>query len=141
MLRVECAHPYHDVVGRFSNESATRCGDADSDEANDVLSIRLTSTAGGYRALDQPIYYRELIGRVGALPGITSGGMARYFGTVPDERGWYGPVSWSGEEQAATTAIYDYATPGFFQTVGIPLLRGRDFSWSAAPGSLPVVPV
>ena len=107
--------------------------------ANDVLSIRLTSTAGGYSTLDQPTYYRELAGRVGALPGITSVGMARYFGTVPDERGWYGPVSWSGEAQAATTAIYEYASPGFFQTVGIPLLRGRDFSWSDAPGSLPVV--
>jgi len=107
--------------------------------ANDVLSIRLTSTAGGYSKLDQPSYYRELVGRVGALPGVTSVGMARYFGTVPDERAWYGPVSWSGEEQAATTAIYEYASPGFFETVGIPLLRGRDFSWSDAPGSLPVV--
>jgi predicted permease len=107
--------------------------------ANDVLSIRLTSTAGGYSTLDQPTYYRELVGRVSALPGVTSVGMARYFGTVPDERAWYGPVSWAGEEQAATTAIYEYTSPGFFQTVGIPLLRGRDFSWSDAPGSLPVV--
>lgn len=65
--------------------------------------------------------------------------MARYFGTVPDERAWYGPVSSSGEEQAATTAIFEYTSPGFFQTVGIPLLLGRDFSWSDAPGSAPVV--
>jgi putative ABC transport system permease protein len=107
--------------------------------ANDVLSIRLTSTAGGYGTLDQPTYYRELVGRVSALPGVTSVGMARYFGTVPDERAWYGPVSWAGEQQAATTAIFEYASPGFFQAVGIPLLRGRDFSWSDAPGSLPVV--
>jgi putative ABC transport system permease protein len=104
-----------------------------------VVSIRLTSTAGGYSTLDQPTYYRELVGRVGALPGVTSVGMARYFGTVPDERAWYGPVSWSGEEQAATAAIFEYVSPGFFQTVGIPLLRGRDFSWSDAPRSLPVV--
>jgi predicted permease len=107
--------------------------------ANDVLSIRLTSTAGGYSTLDQPTYYRELVGRVGALPGVTSVGMARYFGAVPDERALYGPVSWSGEGQTATTAIFEYASPEFFQTVGIPLLRGRDFSWSDAPGSLPVV--
>ena len=107
--------------------------------ANDVLSIRLMSTAGGYSKLDQPAYYRELVERVGALPGVTSVGMARYFGTVPDERGWYGPVSWSGEDQAATTAIFEYVSPGFFQTVGIPLLRGRDFSGSDAPGSPPVV--
>jgi predicted permease len=107
--------------------------------ANDVLSIRLTETAGGYSKLNQPTYYRELVGRVAALPGVTSVGMARYFGTIPDERAWYGPVSWSGEQQAATTAIFEYASPGFFQAVGIPLLRGRDFSWSDAPGSLPVV--
>jgi predicted permease len=107
--------------------------------ANDVLSIRLTSTAGGYSTLDQPTYYRELVERVGALPGVASVGMAKFFGTVPNERAWYGPVAWSGEEQAAATAIYEYATPGFLQTVGIPLLRGRDFSWSDAPGSPPVV--
>jgi putative ABC transport system permease protein len=107
--------------------------------ADDVLSIRLTPTAGGYSTLDQPAYYRELVGRVTALPGVTSVGMARYFGTVPNERAWYGPVSWSGEEQAATTAIYEYVSPEFFQTVGIPILRGRDFSWSDAPGAPPVV--
>jgi len=72
--------------------------------ANDVLSIRLTSTAGGYSKLDQPAYYRELVARVAALPGVTSVGMARYFGTVPDERGWYGPVSWSGESRMTRDA-------------------------------------
>lgn len=107
--------------------------------ANDVLSIRLMETAGGYTTLDQPTYYRELVERVGALPGVMSVGMARYFGTVPDERTFYRSVSWSGEEQAAKTAIVEYVSPGFFQTVGIPLLQGRDFSWSDAPGSLPVV--
>jgi predicted permease len=107
--------------------------------ADDVLSIRLTSTAGAYSTLDQPAYYRELVERVGALPGVTSVGMARYFGTVPDERGWYGPVSWSGEDQAATTAMFEYVSPGFFQTVDIPLLRGRDLSWSDTPGAPAVV--
>ena len=107
--------------------------------AHDVLSIRLTATAGGYTLLDQPTYYRELIGRVSALPGVASVGMARYFGTVPDEHDWYGPVSWSGETQAATTAVFEYVSPGFFHTVDIPLLRGRDFSWSDAPGPVPVV--
>ena len=107
--------------------------------AKDVVSIRLTSTAGGYSKLDQPTYYRELIQRVGVLPGVISVGMARFFGTVPDERAWYGSVSWSGEDQPATTAIYEYISPGFFETVRIPILRGRDISWSDAPGSVPVV--
>ena len=107
--------------------------------ARNVLSMRLTSTAGGYTALNQPAYYPDLVARVSALPQVRSVGMARYFGTLPNERGWYGPVSWSGEGQEITTAIFEYATPGFFGTVGIPLLRGRDFSWSDAPGSAPVV--
>lgn len=107
--------------------------------AHDVVSIRMTSTAGGYTDLKQPAYYPDLVARVSALPEVTSVGMARYFGTVPNERGWYGPVSWSGEEQDAATAIFEYASPGFFQTVGIPLIRGRDFSWSDAPAAAPVV--
>ena len=107
--------------------------------ATDVVSIRLLPTPGGYSTLDQPTYYRELVDRVGALPGVASIGMARYFGTLPDEGALYGPVSWSGEDQAATTAIFEYISPGFFQTVGIPNLRGRDFSWSDTPGSPPVV--
>ena len=61
--------------------------------ARNVLSMRLTSTAGGYTALNQPAYYPDLVARVSALPQVRSVGMARYFGTLPNERGRYGPVS------------------------------------------------
>lgn len=74
--------------------------------ARNVVTMRLLPTPGGYSTLDQPTYYRQLVDRVGALPGVTSVGMTRFFGTVPEERAWYRPVSWTGEEQAATTAIF-----------------------------------
>ena len=47
----------------------------------------MTSTADAYSTLDQPTCYRDLVRRVGALPGVTPVGIARYFGTIP--------ISWS----------------------------------------------
>lgn len=105
---------------------------------HDVLSFRVTAAPGGYADLNQPAYYAALAERVGALPGVSSVGLARYFGTVPDESTWYQPVAWPGEPVARTEAVPEYVSPGFLGTVGIPLLAGRDVRWTDRPDTAPV---
>jgi predicted permease len=76
-------------------------------------------------------FFRELMPRVGALPGVQSVGA-----------GWPLPLTGSlmritfeiegrpsaqGEEPAETVSI---ATPGFFKTLGIPVKQGREFAES-----------
>jgi predicted permease len=103
-----------------------------------IVSARLTQTAGGYADLDQAAYYPQLADRLASLPGVTSVGFARYFGTMPNERSLYTPVHWAGDEHQLTTAIYEYTMPGFFSTLSVPLLHGRDFTWGDAPAAAPV---
>jgi hypothetical protein len=50
----------------------------------------------------------------------------------------YTPVHWAGEDDQLTTAAYEYTMPGFFSTLSVPLLHGRDFTWVDAPGATPV---
>lgn len=105
---------------------------------DDIISVRLTQTAGGYTDFDQAAYYPQLADRLASLPGVASIGFARYFGTMPNERVLYTPVHWAGEDDQLTTAAYEYTMPGFFSTLSVPLLYGRDFTWGDAPGATPV---
>jgi putative ABC transport system permease protein len=43
----------------------------------DIVSARLTQTAGGYTDFDQTAYYPQLADRLGSLPGVSSVGFAR----------------------------------------------------------------
>ena len=76
-------------------------------------------------------FYRRVLTEVRALPGVSS---AAYITSVPMLWGggiW--PVDINGqvvERTAAHTVSMRYATPGFFSTLEIPLVLGRDISES-----------
>ena len=102
-----------------------------------VTSARLNPNPGGYENLVQANYFPQLMRRLGELPGVTSVGAARYFSTIDVVLTSGQPVAWAGSEPV-TNAFLDYVTPSFFQTVGTPILYGRDFSWADLPTSEPV---
>ena len=70
-------------------------------------------------------YKRDLVKRVQAIPGVESAAHAML---VP-----FGGSSWNddvineGSDQDAGVAWLNYLGPGYFKTVGTPLLAGRDF--------------
>lgn len=76
-------------------------------------------------------FYDRVLAGVRALPGVTNAG---YVTSVPMR--WPGgiwPVSIDGqvvERTASHTVSLRFATPGYFATLGIPLLLGRDVSES-----------
>jgi putative ABC transport system permease protein len=79
----------------------------------------------------QKAFFAALLERVRALPGVESAAvvlMRPLSGTV----GWDPPFAIEGqspEEQTANPyANYEAISPGYFRTMGIGLLRGRDFT-------------
>ena len=97
--------------------------------AEGVLTLRT--------ALPQPRYasvalrhqlYDGVISEVGALPGVSQ---AAYIGHLPMVmRGGIWPVEVGGvaaDRRQGQTASLRFATPGFFETLGIPLRKGRSF--------------
>jgi putative ABC transport system permease protein len=103
-----------------------------------VVLAKLTARLGGYQNMDEAVYYPELVSRLRESSGIHAAALARGFGTpVVDPR----PVARSGTVGAAAevTSALDVLSPGFFETLQIPLLHGRDFLWSDDIGEGPVV--
>jgi len=89
-------------------------------------------------------FYRDLLERVRAIPGVTAAGATatnpfRQFGfsnsVTPEERAAEAPPS--GLVQAGWRSV----TPGFFDAMGIPVLAGRTFADSDRNGAERVVVV
>lgn len=102
-----------------------------------LLSLRLAANPGGYRGMDAGAYYRSMIDRALALPGVESAGLARYFGTL-NASTFDAPVGLSGSSESLTRAMIEYVSPGFFATAGVPLHSGRDIQWADVAGTTKV---
>jgi len=82
--------------------------------------------------------YRDLLARVRALPGVQS---AAIVGDLPIGGGGSDGHFFIEGRQAETAnadAIYNVITPGYFQSMRIPILRGRDITERDTESSTPV---
>jgi putative ABC transport system permease protein len=86
---------------------------------------------------------QAILDKVKALPGVTSAGLMS--GIPLDGNGWHDPVYAEdhvyAEAQLPTLRLFRFVAPGLFQTLGTPLLAGRDVTWSDVYDRLPVVVV
>lgn len=94
-----------------------------------VLTLTFDLPDAKYSDQQQMDFYTQLVSRVGNLPGVVSAGAVT-------------PLPLSGNNAMITfqiegrpvpkseepSADIEAATPGFFKTLNIPMLRGRDFS-------------
>jgi len=83
----------------------------------------------------QNAFYREVLDRVGRLPGVVSAGFTTFLPYTT--RIGAGPVTVEGRpipDNGSNIAIARYVTPEYLNTLGLPLLRGRGFSDRDAGG-------
>jgi putative ABC transport system permease protein len=98
-------------------------------EPRGVLSFRVTLPGQGYETAEEiESFYRELLGSLEALPGVESASAITDFGLARLPQS--GSITLEGrdhrsETDAAFPVAYDAVAPGFLQTAGIELLRGR----------------
>jgi predicted permease len=105
-------------------------------DGTEILSARLRPLPGAYRdrAFDNGLnYYPLLLERLAALPGVRSVGYARAFGNVVSDDVGRVPIGLVGTPPGDLTAQLDVVSPGFFETIGIPILQGRGPRWSDTP--------
>ncbi len=93
-----------------------------------LLQIRLNPKPGGYDKLDMGNYHKQLVQRIAGIPGVSSVSFADF--SIPSPEAWHETVSSApADPNTGIHFIADGATvsPGFFRTLGIPLLRGHEF--------------
>jgi len=85
-------------------------------------------------------FFHDLIERVQTIPGVTSAAAVRSLPLTGS--GWQPVMAFEGHEvrKVADGAVVEaaVATPGYFHTMGIPLMAGREFSAADLPGKTPV---
>ncbi|MBV9495826.1 MAG: ABC transporter permease [Acidobacteria bacterium] len=89
----------------------------------------------------QDAYMMRIMERLRAVPGVRSVGAVDLLPLDRNERAWNFQISGQprfppGHEPSATTST---ATPNYFRTMSIPLLRGRDFTDREVLKTPPVV--
>jgi predicted permease len=98
---------------------------------DDVFVVYPAARPGGYQGVDHDSYYPAVLQRLAAIPGVRDASVslskpAAGAGAMPEpvSRGAAAPGS-SPEVPAVRTAV----SPGFFSTLGLRVLAGRDFDW------------
>lgn len=85
---------------------------------------------GAYRGVDPETYYRSTLNRIAAVPGVQGAAFALFkpAGGAPSPE----PMArarTSPDAGADLMALPAEVSPGFFATLGMDVIQGRDFSW------------
>lgn len=110
-------------------------------ETHHILAVNVPVIRDGKTTLEVVDYYREAMRQIRELPGVRSVALT---GTVP----WRDRAEFllefaadgrapSGEEKPPR-AYLETVSPGFFETLGLPLIAGRDFTDADRQDSEPV---
>ena len=110
-------------------------------DATDAYLTGVDLSLEGYGEEDGAFFQRRLVEAVRGLPGIDAAALAvdlpldlSSHGTAAYPPGYSGP---DGREGVAVD--FNHVSPGYFETLRIPQLAGRDFTDADGEGSEPVV--
>ncbi|MGH9940005.1 MAG: ABC transporter permease, partial [Blastocatellia bacterium] len=105
--------------------------------AQGVLTLQLQAARAKYPTdTEVADYYLRLATGIKTIPGVIEAGAVS---RLPFHDGSpSGPAEFEGKPGSTTVAEFCSVTPGYFAAMGIPLLRGRDFSEHDKEGAPPV---
>ena len=133
------------VAGLFTS-SLSRLRHLDSGVRSEGIRwTRVLPRPGGYRDINERTYYPELVRRLAAVPGVDAVALSHHFpayfnfGSLVTEY----PIARVGvvDRVEAAQGMMEFVSPGFFETIGTPPRRGRDFAWSDDLRNTPVAVV
>lgn len=73
-------------------------------------------------------FYEKVLGEVRALPGVKNAAYTSFLPMVMRGGIWDVKIPGREENRAEDKVSMRFITPGYFETLGIPLLKGRDFN-------------
>jgi predicted permease len=102
--------------------------------------MHVDPAGAGYRADRLPELYRQIESRLSSLPGVANVGMALYSPLEGDN--WGECVIQQGHPAPGPNdkcgSTWDRVSPQFLQSIGVPIVRGRDLSQQDTQDTQPV---
>ena len=108
-------------------------------DTSDVITFALSPELNGYDAARSHILFERVREELAAVPGVS--GVTLAFIPLLGGSNWGNNVSVEGFEQDADTdanARYNAVAPGYFRTLGMPLIAGREFTDADGPDATDV---
>jgi putative ABC transport system permease protein len=111
-------------------------------QSDRLLTFQVSLPRTKYPVEQSTVFYRTLLESLRAIPGVRAAGASS---GIPFGNGAYTqtPIATTGPSplppDTAIPTAWRVVTPGFFQAMRIPLLRGRDFADADAPAGAPLV--
>jgi macrolide transport system ATP-binding/permease protein len=99
---------------------------------NDILSLSVDTSPAGYDEARVETFIQQLIDQVKTVPGVQSAAVAQA-GPVAQAHSYSTTLTVEGYEPLRDQSMntgFDMISPGLFDTLGLPLRAGRDFSWT-----------
>jgi predicted permease len=97
-------------------------------DMENLVTFQLSPALGGYDAPRTMQFYQELLERLRAVPGVRSAGLAAV--PVLARTEWDRTISVEGhraQDGENMQAFMNAVLPGYFETMGVPVLEGRNF--------------
>ena len=126
------------LLRSFDNLHAVDPGWSPAGVLSLVVSVTGTADASADRRLAA---FTTMLDRLRVLPGVESAGAINHLPMAGDIWGMSFAVRGRPEPEPGTapTATYRLASPGYFETMRLPILRGRDFTAADRAGATDVV--
>jgi putative ABC transport system permease protein len=105
----------------------------------DALSPLSASKPGGPDSADRTVYYAELLRRLRETPGVRSASLSRKPPISNEQGSWWATFAADGgvppPPSPAERTYLNAISPGYFATIGMPIVAGRDVTWSDREGT------
>ena len=112
-------------------------------ERENVLVLATDPGAAGYDDARVAAFYDQLLERLRTLPGVQSASLSQYPPISDEDGAWTQSIATDGNAVPNTpgqaSVYFNSVSPGYFQTIGTRLLRGRDFAKSDSASAPRVV--
>ena len=100
-----------------------------------ILLATVNPAPGGYRGERLSAAYRELLGRLAAIPGVRSATLSAATPISGRAASRFATAEGYRPKTVETRVFVNWTAPRYFETYGTPLLAGRDFTFQDLGGA------